>query len=110
MNGNSRSAARAVSHFVQLSNLNVHVTSLSEQSPGAFEAAFGAAPELLPELLAGKTVTIAQLMAIAPAGVSDPSCYLYQEALFALAGMSFIGCAGNILALRAGPFAGASKS
>ena len=79
---------------------------VAEQNPGAFEATFGAPTSALPELLAAKTVTISQLMTCTPAGVTDPSCYLYHEALFALAGMSFIGCAGNIIALSVGPFKG----
>ncbi len=49
--------------------------------PEAFEAAFGAGLDQLQSLVAQKTVTIAKLMELAPAGTVDPTSSLYNSTM-----------------------------
>ena len=70
----------------------------------AAAAAFGAPPSALPELIAGKSVTIAQLMALAPAGTADPSPLVYNEAFTALGGASVLALGCHLAALSLGPY------
>lgn len=53
------------------------ISDLSQQvDPGVFEAKFGAGLGQLQALVDAKTVTIARLMEIAPAGTVDPTPFL----------------------------------
>jgi len=53
--------------------------------PRAFEATFGAGLDQLQALVAQKTVTIAKLMEIAPAGTVDPTSSLYNTTMYLMA-------------------------
>jgi MFS family permease len=55
--------------------------------PRAFEAEFGAGLDQLQALVAQKTVTIAKLMEIAPAGTVDPTSSLYNTTMYLMAGL-----------------------
>ncbi|MDH5565546.1 MAG: OFA family MFS transporter [Myxococcales bacterium] len=55
--------------------------------PGAFEAAFGAGLDQLQALVAQKTVTVAKLMEIAPAGTVDPTSSLYNTTMYLMAAL-----------------------
>jgi hypothetical protein len=65
--------------------------------PAAFQAKFGAGVERLNELVAAKTVTIAKLMEIAPAGTVDPTATLYNTTMYAMAGLLVIGLICNMM-------------
>ena len=60
-----------------------------------FAAAFGAGKEQLPSLVQNKVVTINRLMELAPAGTPDPTPFLYNNSLVALAGLQLGAMATN---------------
>ncbi|GAB3445618.1 OFA family MFS transporter [Insolitispirillum peregrinum] len=65
--------------------------------PAAFQSKFGATVDHLNELVAAKTVTIAKLMEIAPAGTIDPTPSLYNTTMYTMAGLLVIGLIANML-------------
>ena len=65
--------------------------------PTMFEKTFGAPPADLQMLIDAKTVTIARLMDIAPAGVADPTPALYDTTMFAMAGLLGVAFCSNML-------------
>ena len=65
--------------------------------PAAFQAKFGAPMSSLQELIDAKTVTIIQLLEIAPAGTADPTPSAYNEAMFVMAGLLVIAFVANRL-------------
>ena len=65
--------------------------------PAAFEAKFGVGPDKLEELVEAKTVTIASLMEIAPAGTADPSAMIYNSTMFLMAGLLGVALVANVL-------------
>lgn len=71
-----------------------HLLSLVD--PEAFRAAFGAGLEQAEELVAAKTVTLAKLLAVAPPGTPDPSPFLYDNALYAMAALATVACATHL--------------
>jgi MFS family permease len=66
-------------------------------SPAAFEATFGAPREQLALLIEQKTVTIAKLLELAPAGTVDPSCTLYNTTMHLMAGLLAVAFVANAL-------------
>ena len=58
---------------------------------------FGAPVEQLEQLVAAKTVTIARLMEIAPAGTIDPTPSLYNTTMYAMAALLAIAFVSNLL-------------
>jgi MFS family permease len=65
--------------------------------PAAFAATFGAPIAQLDTLIASKTVTIANLMAIAPAGAVNPSSTLYNTTMFLMAGLLAVALVANAM-------------
>jgi len=65
--------------------------------PAAFQAKFGAGLEKLDQLVAAKTVTIAKLMEIAPAGTVDPTPSVYNTTMYAMAGLLVVGLIANMM-------------
>jgi len=62
------------------------ITDLATKvDPRRFEATFGAGLDQLQALVAQKTVTIAKLMEIAPAGTVDPTSSLYNTTMYLMA-------------------------
>jgi MFS family permease len=64
--------------------------------PVAFQAKFGAGLDQLQQLIVAKTVSIAQLMEIAPAGTIDPTPTLYNSTMYAMAGLLFVAFIANL--------------
>jgi MFS family permease len=64
---------------------------------GAFATTFGATVADLDALVAANTVTIAKLMAIAPAGTPDPSSTLYDTTMYVMAGLLAVAFVANLL-------------
>ena len=65
--------------------------------PERFKATFGAGVDRLDELVAAKTVTIAKLVEIAPAGTADPTPGLYNQTMYLMAGLLFVALVSNAL-------------
>lgn len=68
----------------------------SKVDPAAFMQKFGDSVSNLDQLIAAKTVTISQLMEIAPAGTVDPTPSLYNTTMFAMAGLLMIAFLANL--------------
>ena len=62
-----------------------------------FEEKFGAPLSQLGELIAQKTVTISNLMEIAPPGSPDPTATLYNTTMILMAGLLAIALVANAL-------------
>jgi MFS family permease len=60
-----------------------------------FSETFGASHEQLEQLVGAKTVTIAKLMEIAPAGTIDPTSSLYNDTMYLMAFLLFIALIAN---------------
>ena len=88
----------------------VAITSLREMSlnsairdiaakidPQAFAEKFGAPVAQLDQLVAAKTVTIAKLMEIAPAGTIDPTPSLYNTTMYCMAALLVVAFFANLL-------------
>ena len=58
---------------------------LSKIDPAAFLEKFGSDVSALDTLIEAKTVTVAKLMEIAPAGVIDPTPFLYDTSFYTIA-------------------------
>ena len=67
----------------------------SKVDPAAFAEKFGAPIDQLKELVAAKTVTIARLVEIAPAGTVDPTASLYNTTMYAMAALLVIAFFAN---------------
>lgn len=65
--------------------------------PAAFEAKFGAGKSQLDALIDAKTVTVAKLMELAPAGTIDPSSALYNSTMLVMAGLLLVALLANLL-------------
>ena len=65
--------------------------------PEKFKAAFGAGMDQLDQLVTAKSVTIAKLMELAPAGTSDPTPSLYNTTMYSMAGLLLVGFVCNLL-------------
>lgn len=64
--------------------------------PAAFMQKFGDSIRNLDQLIATKTVTISQLMEIAPPGTVDPTPSLYNTTMFAMAGLLVLAFLANL--------------
>ena len=69
---------------------------VSKIDPAAFMDKFGAPMSQLEELVAAKTVTITNLMEIAPSGTIDPTPSLYNTTMYAMAGLLIIAFFSNL--------------
>ena len=66
-------------------------------SPERFAATFGKPLADLPELVEKKTVTLAKLFELAPAGTPDPSRTLYDTTMYLMAALLAVGFIANAL-------------
>ncbi len=64
--------------------------------PAAFQAKFGAPLGQLDALVSAKTVTIAKLMEIAPAGTIDPTPSLYNTTMYVMAALLVVAFFANL--------------
>ena len=65
--------------------------------PAAFASKFGAPMADLQKLVEAKTVTVARLLEIAPAGTVDPTSTLYNTTMYAMAGLLVLAFIANLL-------------
>lgn len=94
-------AASAVCGPMGLAQLRNHAEKggiddlLSKCDATQFESAFGAPMEQASALVDAKTVTIARLMEIVPAGTVDPTPFLYDTTCYAAAGLLGVAAIAN---------------
>ena len=74
---------------------NAIVELVGKISPNIFQQTFGAGIDQLDKLVDAKTVTIAKLMEIAPAGTVDPTAGLYNTTMFLMAALLLIALIAN---------------
>jgi len=73
------------------------LNSLAQKvDPIAFQEKFGSSMSNLQELIDAKTVSIAKLMEIAPAGTIDPTPSLYNSTMYAMAALLLIAFISNL--------------
>ena len=65
--------------------------------PAVFARTFGAGVEELPALIAARTVTISNLMEIAPPGTEDPTAGLYNTTMYVMAALLAVALVSNAL-------------
>ncbi|MEM0900631.1 MAG: OFA family MFS transporter [Pseudomonadota bacterium] len=87
----------AITFLRNLSKDNAIADLAAKVDPAAFAEKFGAPIAQLNELVAAKTVTIANLMEIAPAGTVDPTSTLYNTTMYAMAGLLVIAFFANLM-------------
>lgn len=68
---------------------------VSKVPPAAFEEAFQAPMEALPELISSKMVTINKVLALCPPGTIDPTPHLYDSTMHALGGLMVAGAVSH---------------
>lgn len=86
----------AITHLRQRSEQAAIENLAAAVNPAAFETAFGAPVARLAELVQAKTVTVARLMEIAPAGTVDPTPGLYSTTMYAMAALLVIAFFANL--------------
>ncbi|MEM9629846.1 MAG: OFA family MFS transporter [Pseudomonadota bacterium] len=86
----------AITYLRNLSKDNAIAELATKVDPAAFAEKFGAPLSQLNELVAAKTVTIAGLMDIAPAGTVDPTSSLYNTTMYCMAALLVIAFFANL--------------
>ncbi len=86
----------AITSLRQMSVGNAIENLASKVDPAAFAEKFGAPIAQLDQLVAAKTVTIAKLMEIAPAGTVDPTPSLYNTTMYVMAGLLVVAFFANL--------------
>ncbi|NOQ82003.1 MAG: MFS transporter [Methylophaga sp.] len=75
---------------------------VNKVDPIAFQQKFGANIDQLQELIEAKTVSISQLMEIAPIGTIDPTPTLYNSTMYAMASLLLIAFVTNLTLRKVG--------
>lgn len=87
----------AITYLRDLSRNNAITDLVAQIDPAAFAERFGAPLSQLRELVDANTVTIANLMEIAPAGTIDPTPTLYNTTMYAMAALLVIAFFANLM-------------
>ena len=66
---------------------------LSKVDPGRFRDVFGTDLTQAQTLIEAKTLTISKLMTIMPQGTMDPSPFIYNNTMYAMASLVSVGAA-----------------
>ncbi len=66
---------------------------LSKVDPNRFLSMFGTDLSQAQSLIEAKTLTISKLMAIMPPGTVDPSPFIYNDTMYAMAALVSVGAA-----------------
>lgn len=85
----------AITSLRQYSINNAISGLMTKIDPGVFAEKFGASVDQLENLVAQKSVTISNLMEIAPTGTLDPTSGLYNTTMYLMAGLLFIALLSN---------------
>jgi hypothetical protein len=86
-----------ITHLRQNSVENAINSLVQKIDPTAFQAKFGANISHLNELIQAKTVSIYQLMEIAPVGTIDPTPTLYNSTMYVMATLLLIAFIANLM-------------
>ena len=86
----------AITSLRQMSVTSAIQDLAGKVDPDAFAQAFGAPLAQLDQLVAAKTVTIARLMEIAPAGTVDPTPSLYNTTMYCMAALLVVAFFANL--------------
>ncbi len=70
---------------------------LSKVDPEKFQALFGVDVSQAQTLIEAKTLTISKLMTIMPSGTLDPSPFIYNNTMYAMAGLVSVGAGLHFL-------------
>lgn len=87
----------AITYLRNMSVENAIADLAAKVDPAAFASKFGAPMADLQKLVEAKTVTVARLLEIAPAGTVDPTSTLYNTTMYAMAGLLVLAFIANIL-------------
>jgi MFS family permease len=87
----------AITYLRNLSKDNAIADLVSKIDPTAFMEKFGAPVTDLAQLVSAKSVTIVQLMEIAPAGTVDPTSSLYNTTMYCMAALLVIAFFANLM-------------
>ena len=87
----------AITSLRQMSVTSAIEDLATRVDPAAFAAKFGAPLAQLDQLVAAKTVTIAKLMEIAPAGTIDPTPSLYNTTMYCMAALLVVAFVANLV-------------
>ena len=85
----------AITYLRQLSVDNAIADLTQKVDPAIFLQTFGSGIDQLQTLVAAKTVTIAKLMEIVPAGTIDPTSSLYNTTMYAMAALLVVAFVAN---------------
>ena len=70
---------------------------LSKVNPNQFQEVFGADLSQAQTLIEAKTLTITKLMTIMPPGTLDPSPFIYNTTMYAMASLVSVGAALHLM-------------
>ena len=87
----------AITYLRNMSVENAIADLAAKVDPAAFATKFGAPITDLQKLVEAKTVTVARLLEIAPAGTVDPTSTLYNTTMYAMAGLLVLAFIANLL-------------
>lgn len=87
----------AITYLRNMSVENAIADLAAKVDPAAFASKFGAPMTDLQKLVEAKTVTVARLLEIAPAGTVDPTSTLYNTTMYAMAGLLVLAFIANLL-------------
>ena len=76
---------------------------LEKVNPEKFKEIFGVDMSHASELIDAKTITISKLMKIVPEGIPDPSPFIYDSTMFAMAGLMTVAAASHIMVKKIDP-------
>ena len=83
--------------YLRQSSIESAINALVQKiDPAVFLEKFGASTRHLDELIQAKTISISQLMEIAPAGTIDPTPTLYNSTMYVMATLLLIAFIANI--------------
>jgi len=83
--------------YLRQNSVESAINSLVQKiDPAAFQEKFGASTSHLHELIQAKTISISQLMEIAPAGTIDPTPTLYNSTMYVMATLLLIAFIANL--------------
>jgi len=87
----------AITYLRNMSVENAIADLAAKVDPAVFASKFGAPMADLQKLVEAKTVTVARLLEIAPAGTVDPTSTLYNTTMYAMAGLLVLAFIANLL-------------
>ena len=79
------------------SEMNAITDLLAKVSPEKFKDFFGVDISQASELIDAKTLTINKLMSIVPEGITNPSPFIYDSTMYAMAGLMTVAAASHYM-------------